>query len=118
MAKKKDEFAQIDLFPVSPEIRGLSITEFKIKEGTVSANLNGVTMMTDVAAVTDETWRKSIAEWLVALCSNNGGMIDGYIDEARQRAYELERERELTKAAIDAANNVKNFPSGVVGSFA
>lgn len=120
MAKSKAnaQETQLDMFPVKPEIRGLSITEFKIKEGDVIANLKGVTLTGDIASLDDTVWKKAVAEWLVSLCANDGALINSYIDEARKEAYERERDRELQQAAMAALNNVSNFPSGAVGALA
>ena len=110
MAKKKPIVEiQNDMFPVDPAIRGLAITEFKVNNGNVIANLTGATLVNDVAQFDQETWPKAIAEWLVNLCGNNGELIDGFIDQARQHALEVQRDRE---ALQNAMANVKNFPAG------
>ena len=104
MAKKReDDDMTIDLFPVDPEIRGLAISQFKLKDGSIDANLTGATLVGDVALLNDHVWRKAIAEWLVNLCGN-GDNVQDYIDEARAKAAEAERDRELARAAMEAAS--------------
>ena len=115
-AKGNAQEVQLDMFPVKPKIRGLSITEFKIKEGDVIANLKGVTLTGDIAQLDDTVWKKAVAEWLVSLCGNNGSLIDSYIDEARKEAYDRDRELELQQAAMATLNNASTFPSGAVGA--
>lgn len=102
MAKKQDDF-QLDLFPVDPEIRGLAISQFKLKDGVIDANLSGATLVNDVAMINDDVWRKAIAEWLVNLCAN-GDNVQVYIDEARAKAEQVERDREFARAAMEAAS--------------
>jgi hypothetical protein len=114
---KKSEAVQQDLFPEPAEIYGLGVSEFKIKEGAVIAILNGGVTFTDVAQVTHEVWRKAIAEWLVALCGNNGDSISGYVDEARARLHRLEEER-AEALALSANSKVSQFPSKAAGALA
>jgi hypothetical protein len=115
MAKKVE--VQQDLFPVAVEIYGLGVSEFKIKEDCVIATLNGRTGITDVAHVTNEVWRKAIAEWLVMLCGNEGTCIDGYINEARMRLHQLADERAEALALVNNSK-VSQFPSKAAGALA
>jgi len=115
MAKRNNNESdemQIDLFPVEPEIRGLAISQFKLKDGAVEATLNGATLVNDVALIDHEVWRKAIAEWLVALCAN-GDHVQTYLDEARSRAYAAERDRELMREAMDRASRSNVTSIGV-----
>ncbi len=114
---KKGEAVQIDLFPEPAEIYGLGVSEFKIKEDALIATLNGRATFTDVAQVTHEVWRKAIAEWLVALCGNNGDSISGYVDEARARLHRLEEER-AEALALSENSKVTQFPSKATGALA
>ena len=114
MARKdKNNEPQLDMFPVDPEIRGLAISKFQIKNGTIEADVTGSTLTGDAAMITDHVWRKALAEWLVNLCGN-GDNVQTYIDEARARAHERERELELIQAAMSGRGNVTNFPSSGV----
>jgi len=120
MAKaKKDEEKQIDLFPVTPEIRGLGICGFKLKDGIVEATLVGSTMVGDVALLNDHTWRKAVAEWLVALCGN-GENVQPYVDEARAKALEIQRDLEIARMADEARerSNVRSIGSAALSGLA
>jgi hypothetical protein len=110
MAKndKKDQYVNDDLFPVTPEIRGLGVQEFKLHDGNVRCTLTGQTLVNDVALLNDETWKKAVAEWLVALCGN-GDIVQSYLDEARAQAYAREADQEALRNAV---SNVAKFPPG------
>jgi len=116
MSKKKpDEAQQIDLFPVVPEIRGLSLSKFELKEGDITGILHGVTLTRDLAELTDECWRKAVAEWLVMLCRNDAEQINGYIDEQRALLHQREEERRLTQEAMA---KIQAFPGQAIGALA
>ena len=106
MPKKLDNELTVDMFPVDPEIRGLGISEFKIKAGDVFAILTGQTLVTDAASFNDETWKKSVAEWLVNLCGNHD-CVQSYLDQARKIYFDRELEREAMQNAL---NNVTKIP--------
>lgn len=103
MAKDKINEKQLDIFYEEPKIVGLGIADVKIKNGEISATLIGMTNTTDLAQFNNEIWCNGLAQWLVELCGNRGDVIDGVICDARQKAFELETERELQRAAMDAA---------------
>lgn len=112
MAKKeKTDDLQLDMFPVDPEIRGLAISEFRLRDGTVEAKVSGLTLVGDVAMINDTVWRKAIAEWLVNLC-DNGDNVQDYIDEARAHAEAVKRDREFARAAMEAATRSNVRPIG------
>jgi hypothetical protein len=117
MAKKQFEEIQDELFPVTPEIRGLAISQFRVKDGAIDASLSGATLVTDIAMLNDDVWRKAVAEWLVNLCGN-GENVQGYIDEARARAFEIERDREFARAAMDAASAMRGNVTNIHQSLA
>ena len=105
---------QLEIFdPVPAEIRGICITDFKIKDGDVTAHLSGNTLIGDVALITSESWKIGIAEWLMGLCGDDYGLTMTYITEAAQRARDRAIEREAMR---NAASNVVPIPPGYAAS--
>lgn len=103
---------QLDLFPVTAEILGLALVNFKIKSATreggeVDVSLSGRINVGDIAQVTHQTWCKAISEWLVTIAGPYES--SNYLYEAQAR--EIERMEELniqaTAMEIAAANKEK-----------
>jgi len=118
MAKKQTEEMQLELYPEEPKIIGLGVAEFKLKSGEVHAVLHGTTNKGDAAQITDSVWQNAIAEWLVELCGNESTTIDTAINCARHAAHLRDQEIEATRAAMDLAQNIRNFPAGAGGALA
>lgn len=110
MAKKKNcEPDTIDMFPVDPIIRGLGIVDIKLKDGEVIADLRGRTLVSDIAGFSQDTWRKALAEYIVALCGNGDNVIE-YINEARQEYWERQRDIEAEQLKANETAMRNNLP--------
>ena len=84
MAKRKSEEVgeQLDLFPGRPMVAGLGVTSFSVKGGALSASLEGVANVNDVARLTDEAWRNGAASWFLGLCKNDIAMASRVLNDA------------------------------------
>lgn len=70
MAKKND-YTQVDMFPVIPEVTGLGITGFRLSGASITATVEGATNVNDFALLDNPCWQKAIAKWLVTLCGTD-----------------------------------------------
>ena len=90
MAKQENDKDTIDLFPVTPEIKGLGVATFKMtSHGSLEATLKGVVNVNDVAQLTHQSWQKEVAYWLVNLCAND---LDMAIIQVKKAYVDIQNE--------------------------
>lgn len=71
MAKKKTDDVQADLFPVTPAIVGLGVTQFKVSDGKITAVFEGAANVNDIARLDNPCWQNAGAAWLLSLCGDD-----------------------------------------------